>query len=196
VFRVIAANSDGVWNTNGQSLAVVVLPPFYRTSWFLALASLIAACTVVLAWRSPSQRQVLIGPGAGNGSGAHDAAVNCEGCQHCHYTTARQNNVTSRLLQNEKDKFATDLVPGRSSNDLPTRQQELPSLATNSTARYRGREREIVMEASPEGASVRLLGTRTRYQVSWRAIFDLAPEIRARRERELKRGERRKQQIS
>jgi signal transduction histidine kinase len=39
-FRVIAANSDGVWNTAGQSLQVHVLPPFYRTWWFLALAGL------------------------------------------------------------------------------------------------------------------------------------------------------------
>ena len=32
------------------------------------------------------------------------------------------------------------------------------SFATNSTARYRGREREIVMEVFPEYAAVRLLG--------------------------------------
>jgi ligand-binding sensor domain-containing protein len=30
-FRVIATNGDGVWNTEGKSLRVVVLPPFYRT---------------------------------------------------------------------------------------------------------------------------------------------------------------------
>ena len=55
------------------------------------------------------------------------------------------------------------------------------SFVTNSTARYRGREREIVMEAFVEYAAVRLLGT----------IFDLAAEIRARRERERKSEERR-----
>jgi hypothetical protein len=48
------------------------------------------------------------------------------------------------------------------------------SFVTNSTARYRGREREIVMEAFPEYAAVRLLGTRTKYEVSWRAIVDFA----------------------
>jgi signal transduction histidine kinase/ligand-binding sensor domain-containing protein len=36
-FRVIAANSDGVWNDAGKSLKVLVLPPFYSTYWFLAL---------------------------------------------------------------------------------------------------------------------------------------------------------------
>ena len=39
-FRVIAANSDGVWNNTGKSLKIVVLPPFYQTSWFLALTIL------------------------------------------------------------------------------------------------------------------------------------------------------------
>ena len=34
VFKVIAANSDGVWNTDGRSLRIIVLPPFYRTWWF------------------------------------------------------------------------------------------------------------------------------------------------------------------
>jgi signal transduction histidine kinase/ligand-binding sensor domain-containing protein len=50
-FQVIAANSDGVWNLEGKSMPVIVLPPFYRTWWFLLLASLIAAGTVVLAWQ-------------------------------------------------------------------------------------------------------------------------------------------------
>ena len=65
------------------------------------------------------------------------------------------------------------------------------SFATNSTARYRGRERAIVREVFSEYAAVRLLGTRTRYEVSWRAIFELAAEIRARKERERKSEERR-----
>ena len=51
VFRVTAANSDGVWNTEGKSLPVIVLPPFDRTWWFLTLAALIAVGAVVLAWQ-------------------------------------------------------------------------------------------------------------------------------------------------
>jgi hypothetical protein len=30
-FRVIAANNDGIWNTEGAMLEVVAMPPFYRT---------------------------------------------------------------------------------------------------------------------------------------------------------------------
>jgi signal transduction histidine kinase/ligand-binding sensor domain-containing protein len=46
-FRVIAANSDGIWNLQGQSLRITVLPPFYRAWWFLTLAAL--GLTAVLA---------------------------------------------------------------------------------------------------------------------------------------------------
>ncbi len=41
-FRVIAANSDGVWNEEGASLKVVVLPPWWRTWW----AYLLYACAL------------------------------------------------------------------------------------------------------------------------------------------------------
>ncbi len=34
---MIADNSDGVWNTEGASLRILVLPPFYNTVWFAAL---------------------------------------------------------------------------------------------------------------------------------------------------------------
>ena len=40
VFKVIADNGEGVWNTAGQSLRIRVLPPFYRTWWFVTLALL------------------------------------------------------------------------------------------------------------------------------------------------------------
>ncbi len=43
-FRVQASNNDGVWNEAGASWGFVVLPPFWATWWFLALAS-----TLVLA---------------------------------------------------------------------------------------------------------------------------------------------------
>lgn len=39
-FRVLAANSDGLWNSVGAGISVVVIPPFYRTGWFYGLVSL------------------------------------------------------------------------------------------------------------------------------------------------------------
>jgi signal transduction histidine kinase len=52
-FRVIAANRDGVWNTVGARVPVIVVPPFWRTRWFVALAllSLTALGYAVHAWR-------------------------------------------------------------------------------------------------------------------------------------------------
>ena len=35
-FRVIACNGDGVWNEEGDSLALTVLPHFWQTWWFIA----------------------------------------------------------------------------------------------------------------------------------------------------------------
>jgi hypothetical protein len=61
---------------------------------------------------------------------------------------------------------------------------------TNSTSRYRGKDREMVIEVFPDYAAVRLPGTRTRYEASWRALLDLAAEIYARREAERRKAER------
>lgn len=51
VFRVLAANRDGVWNTEGARLEIIVLPPFYRTWWFWILASLAIALVISLLYR-------------------------------------------------------------------------------------------------------------------------------------------------
>ncbi len=55
-FTVIAANSDGVWNTEGANLALVVLPPFYRTWWFLTLVMAGAVGLVAVAWTRRESR--------------------------------------------------------------------------------------------------------------------------------------------
>jgi signal transduction histidine kinase/ligand-binding sensor domain-containing protein len=48
-FAVLSANSDGVWNETGASLAFTVLPAWYQTDWFRVLAGVVL-CGVVLAW--------------------------------------------------------------------------------------------------------------------------------------------------
>lgn len=50
-FRVKAANNDGVWNEEGTSLAVVITPPFWQTSWFYALAALFIGSVIVAGYR-------------------------------------------------------------------------------------------------------------------------------------------------
>jgi len=39
-FRVIACNGDGIWNEDGASLALTVLPHFWETGWFIAMLAL------------------------------------------------------------------------------------------------------------------------------------------------------------
>jgi ligand-binding sensor domain-containing protein/signal transduction histidine kinase len=38
-FKVIAANKDGVWNEEAATLKIVIVPPFWRRWWFIALAT-------------------------------------------------------------------------------------------------------------------------------------------------------------
>jgi signal transduction histidine kinase/ligand-binding sensor domain-containing protein len=49
-FRVAAANSDGVWNEEGARLLVTVLPPFWRTWWFVAISFVFVAGVSVAAY--------------------------------------------------------------------------------------------------------------------------------------------------
>ena len=46
VFRVKASNNDGVWNEEGASVRIRVIPPFYMIRWVQALALLAAALAV------------------------------------------------------------------------------------------------------------------------------------------------------
>jgi signal transduction histidine kinase/ligand-binding sensor domain-containing protein len=51
VFRVIAANSDGVWNEQGASIRIVVIPPIWRTWWFVTLMSAAVVAAVIFTFR-------------------------------------------------------------------------------------------------------------------------------------------------
>lgn len=47
IFRVRAANSDGVWSPEGASLRVIIHPPVWKTWWFRLGAG---CCALVLVW--------------------------------------------------------------------------------------------------------------------------------------------------
>lgn len=53
VFRVKAANKDGVWNETGRSLQITIMPPFWQTLWFrlLLAAFLLGVIWSVYQWR-------------------------------------------------------------------------------------------------------------------------------------------------
>jgi ligand-binding sensor domain-containing protein/two-component sensor histidine kinase len=41
IFKVRGSNNDGIWNLNGASIKIIILPPFWRTWWFIILSALI-----------------------------------------------------------------------------------------------------------------------------------------------------------
>jgi ligand-binding sensor domain-containing protein/signal transduction histidine kinase len=52
VFRVRAANKDGIWNETGATLAVTILPPFWKTWWFRLGAAALCSIALWLAYRA------------------------------------------------------------------------------------------------------------------------------------------------
>ncbi|MCI0487136.1 MAG: histidine kinase [Blastocatellia bacterium] len=50
-FRVIAANADGVWNEEGATISIIVIPPFYQTLWFQGLVIILFLGIVALIYR-------------------------------------------------------------------------------------------------------------------------------------------------
>jgi signal transduction histidine kinase len=50
-FVVQAANNDGVWNERGTAVAFTIRPPFYRTFWFIFLATFLTGLIVFVLYR-------------------------------------------------------------------------------------------------------------------------------------------------
>ena len=51
VFRVKAANKDGVWNESGATLAITILPPYWKTWWFRTLVAALLLGAIYGAYR-------------------------------------------------------------------------------------------------------------------------------------------------
>jgi len=51
LFRVIASDSDGEWNTVGATLGLAVTPAWYQTSWFRSLGVLLGVAAIALIYR-------------------------------------------------------------------------------------------------------------------------------------------------
>ncbi|MEO6390663.1 MAG: two-component regulator propeller domain-containing protein, partial [Pyrinomonadaceae bacterium] len=51
-FHVVAANSDGVWNTDGARLKLSVVAPFWKRPWFIAFLVLAVGMIALLIFRA------------------------------------------------------------------------------------------------------------------------------------------------
>jgi signal transduction histidine kinase/ligand-binding sensor domain-containing protein/DNA-binding response OmpR family regulator len=57
IFRVKAANNDGVWNEKGIAVKIIITPPFWATWWFRIMA-LLSICAIIYAWYKNRVRNI------------------------------------------------------------------------------------------------------------------------------------------
>ena len=51
IFRVKGSNNDGIWNEEGTSVKVIILPPWWRTTWAYTFYALFILSMVYGTWR-------------------------------------------------------------------------------------------------------------------------------------------------
>ncbi len=51
VLHITASNNDGVWNTRGATLAITIIPPYWKTLWFRVTAVVVIAGLLFLMYR-------------------------------------------------------------------------------------------------------------------------------------------------
>ncbi len=56
--QILAANSDGIWNPTPKTIAITILPPFWMTWWFIALASLASIGLIYYTIKSYYNRKI------------------------------------------------------------------------------------------------------------------------------------------
>jgi ligand-binding sensor domain-containing protein len=59
VFRVAASNNDGLWNNEGASVKITIVPPFWKTLWFntLIVLLIISAILAYIRYQKRKARQ-------------------------------------------------------------------------------------------------------------------------------------------
>ena len=56
VFKVIAANRDGIWNEQGASLKIIILHPWWATSWAYFIYAIIILSSLYFLWKLQLRR--------------------------------------------------------------------------------------------------------------------------------------------
>jgi signal transduction histidine kinase/ligand-binding sensor domain-containing protein/CheY-like chemotaxis protein len=51
LFRVRGSNNDGVWNKNGASMKIIIIPPFWETMWFRFLVVVAGVFAIYFLYR-------------------------------------------------------------------------------------------------------------------------------------------------
>lgn len=55
-FKVKAANSDGIWNEEGTSIKIIILPPWWATTWAYILYTILILSLIYFTWKLQVKR--------------------------------------------------------------------------------------------------------------------------------------------
>jgi signal transduction histidine kinase/ligand-binding sensor domain-containing protein/AraC-like DNA-binding protein len=56
IFRVKGSNNDGIWNEEGASLKIIILPPWWRTIWAYIFYSFLILSIIYFTWKTQLKR--------------------------------------------------------------------------------------------------------------------------------------------
>ena len=56
VFRVKGSNNDGIWNETGASLKLIILPPWWQTTWAYVIYILLISSIIYTIWKTQLKR--------------------------------------------------------------------------------------------------------------------------------------------
>jgi signal transduction histidine kinase len=135
IFRVQAANNDGVWNSDGAALEFELRPHFYQTIWFYALMMLAAAGMVVILLRrrlrrAESEFRAVLGERSRIAREIHDTLA------QGYVGISVQLEVLSELLRKNKTEAAQkhlDLTRGYVREGLADARQSIWALRSQDT---------------------------------------------------------------
>ena len=57
IFMIRGTNADGIWNMKGRSLQLIILPPYWQTTWFIALCALTGLALLTVTVMNLIRRQ-------------------------------------------------------------------------------------------------------------------------------------------
>ena len=96
VFRVKAANKDGIWNEEGASIKIIILPPLWATTWAYGIYTLIAISIIYFTWRLQLKRIRIM----------HDYEMSRFEAEKMHEV----DEIKSRFFANISHEFRTPLT--------------------------------------------------------------------------------------